>query len=87
MRIIEKVWSQSSLPVRFGELGLRRAVDTSLPPFISSVHATSFLVEVLTSRVNEISATIELVEVETLWDELSGRTVRPTAEFGLKQSI
>ena len=60
-------------------------MDVSLPAFVSSVHATSSLVGALTSRVNRLAATTELVEVETLWDEFSGGTKRPTAESGIKQ--
>ena len=60
-------------------------MDVSLPGFVSSVHATSSLVGALTSRVNGLAATTELVEAETLWDELSGGSERPTAESSVKQ--
>ena len=46
----------------FDGLGLRRAVDISLPAFVSSVHAPSSLVDALTFRVNRLAATTELVE-------------------------
>ena len=57
----------------------------SYKAFVPSVHATSSLVGALTSRVNGLAATIELVEAGTLWDELKGGTERPTAEPSLKQ--
>ena len=85
VRIKEKFWSQASLPVRLGGLGLRQAVDVSLPAFVCSVHTTSSLVSALTSRVNGFAATTELVDAGTLWDDLSGGTERPTAESSPKQ--
>ena len=60
-------------------------MDVSLPAFVSSVHATSSLVGALTSRVNGLAATTELVEAGAVWDELSGGSERPTAESSLKQ--
>ena len=66
---------------------MRRAVDVSLPAFFSSVHATSYLVncDALTSRVNGLADTAELVEAGTLWDELSSGAERPAVESSLKQ--
>ena len=65
LRINEKSWSKASLPVHFVGLGLRGAVDVSLLAFVSSVHTTSFLVEALTSRVNGLAATTNLVKAGT----------------------
>ena len=49
--------------INFGGLGSRRTVDVSLPAQVSSVHATSSLVDALTSRVNGLVATPEVVAV------------------------
>ena len=49
-------------------------MDVSLPASVPSVHATSSLVGALTSRVNGLAETTELVEGGTLWDELSDGT-------------
>ena len=78
-------WSQASVPVRFGGLGLMQAVVVSLRAFVSSVHATSSLVDALTSRVNGLAATTVLVEAGTLWEQVSGGTECPTAESCLRQ--
>ena len=80
----EKSWSQTSLPVCFGGLELRRVVDVSFRAFASYVRATSSLVGALTSRVNGLVATTVLVEAGTLWRELSGETELLTAESSLK---
>ena len=64
---------------------MRRVVDVSIRAFVFSVHATSSLVDALTSRLNRLAATTELVEAGPLWDELRGGTERPTAESSLKQ--
>ena len=58
-------------------------MDVSLPAFVSSVHATSFLIGALTSRVNGLAATTELVEAGKLWDELICGAERQTAESSL----
>ena len=60
MRTDEKSWSQRSLPVRLGGLGMRRAVDVSLPAYVSSVYDKSSLVDALTSCVNGLLANIQL---------------------------
>ena len=80
-----KFWSQASLPVRFDELGLRRAVGISLLASVSSVHATQSLVDGLTYCMSGLAATTELVKSGTFWDELRGGTERLTAESILKQ--
>ena len=86
VRMNEKSWSQASLPIRFGWLELRQAVDVSLPAIVSSVHATSSLVGALTFLVNGLAATTELVEAVTMWNESSGGIERQTAEFSIKQT-
>ena len=83
--IDEKSWSHASLPGRLGGLGLRQTNDVSLPTFVSSVHAMSSLLDASTFHVNGIAATNELVETETMLDELRSGTERPVVEFSIKQ--
>ena len=64
---------------------MRRAVDVSLPAFISYVHATSSLVDAIASLVNRLAITTHLVEAGTVWAKLFGATGCPTAKFSLKQ--
>ena len=45
---------------------------------------TSYLVDPLTSRLNGLAATIELVKAAKLWSELSGAAERLVAESSLK---
>ena len=85
VRLKEKSWSQASPPVRLGGLGLRRTVNVSLLAFFSSVHASTSLLDILTSRVNGLAAATELDEAGTLRDKLSGGTEDPTAKSSLKQ--
>ncbi len=40
----DKAWTQATLPLRFGRLGVRRMVDVALPAYISSMDATRDLV-------------------------------------------
>ena len=51
VEISDTGWTQASLPVRHGGLGLRAVADLALPCFISSVHASMNLVaDILTSH-------------------------------------
>ena len=40
----DKAWSQATLPIRMGGLGVRKISSISLPAFISSVHGTDKLI-------------------------------------------
>ena len=68
----------------FWQIKIEEAVTVSLPAMVSSVQATSSLVDVLTSSVNGLAITTELVEAGTMWYELSGGSKHPTAESSLK---
>jgi hypothetical protein len=39
LRLTDLQWCQSTLPIRFGGLGIRRISDIYLPAFLSSIHA------------------------------------------------
>ena len=43
----EDQWNLSSLPVRFGGLGIRRVRDLALPAFLSSVNGSSSMVGIM----------------------------------------
>ncbi|KAJ0182426.1 hypothetical protein K1T71_001795 [Dendrolimus kikuchii] len=44
----ERIWTQATLPVRFGGLGVRKISSVALPAFLSSVHSTKkFFQEIL----------------------------------------
>ena len=50
VEINEDSWSQASLPVRKGGLGLRNLASVALPCYISSLHKSSNLVEKITKQ-------------------------------------
>jgi len=56
-------WSQATLPVELGGLGIRKARDIALPAFISSVYSVSDLVETILSDINMV----ELRSFRMLW--------------------
>jgi hypothetical protein len=54
LRLTDLQWCQSTLPIRFGGLGIRRISDICLPAFLSSVHGVKNLVsQLLNSKDNE----------------------------------
>jgi hypothetical protein len=54
LRLTDLQWCQSTLPIRFGGLGIRRISDICLPAFLSSVHGVKKLVsQLLNSKDNE----------------------------------
>jgi hypothetical protein len=55
LRLTDLQWCQSTLPIRFGGLGIRRISDICLPAFLSSVHGVKKLVsQLLNSKDNEL---------------------------------
>ncbi|KAJ8704030.1 hypothetical protein PYW07_013330 [Mythimna separata] len=40
----DRAWSQATLPIRIGGLGIRKISSISLPAFVSSVHGTEKLI-------------------------------------------
>ena len=48
----EESWTQATLPIRLGGIGIRRLEDVALPAFISSARATQELVGRITCRTN-----------------------------------
>jgi hypothetical protein len=55
LRLTDLQWCQSTLPIRFGGLGIRGVFDISVPPFLSSIHGVKKLVSLLlNSKDNEL---------------------------------
>jgi hypothetical protein len=45
--IRDRNWSQSTLPVRYGGIGIRRTVELALPAFLASVHSVKPLIDII----------------------------------------
>jgi hypothetical protein len=55
LRLTDLQWCQSTLPIRFGGLGIRRISAICLPVFLSSIHGVKNLVSLLlNSKHNEL---------------------------------
>jgi hypothetical protein len=55
LRLTNLQWYQSTLPIRFGGLGIRRISDICLPAFLSSINGAKKLVSLLlNSKDNEL---------------------------------
>lgn len=53
VHLLDRPWSQASLPVSSGGLGIRRATDLAVPTFLSSANGTQLLVNsILTESVS-----------------------------------
>jgi hypothetical protein len=56
LRLTDLHWRQSTLPIRFGGLGIRRISDICLPAFLSSINGVKKLVSLLlNSKDNELN--------------------------------
>jgi hypothetical protein len=70
-------WCQTTLPIRFGGLGIRRISDICLPAFLSSVHGVKKLVsQLLNSKDNEFIMH-HYDEALAVWD-VENENERPT---------
>jgi hypothetical protein len=52
LRLTDLQWRQSTLPIRFGGLGIRRISDICLPAFLSSINGVKKLVSLLLNSKN-----------------------------------
>ena len=77
-------WTQASLPVRSGGLGIRKAVDISLPCYISSALSTHSLVEAILSSVTDLAPFEVTTEIE-LWKASGQDLIEPDGELCFKQ--
>jgi hypothetical protein len=77
LRLTDLQWCQSTLPIRFGGLGIRRISDICLPAFLSSVHGVKKLVsQLLNSKDNELIIH-HYDEALAVWD-VENENERPT---------
>jgi hypothetical protein len=54
LRLTDLQWRQSTLPIRFGGLGIRRISDICLPAFLSSINGVKKLVSLLLNSMSLI---------------------------------
>ena len=73
VRLDGNQWLQATLPVKHGGLGIRSAVDVSLPAFISSCIQSGDL----SHEISGIDGFVGLSSAKTLWLSRSGVTVVP----------
>jgi hypothetical protein len=77
LRVTDLQWRRSTLPIRFGGLGIRRISDICLPAFLSSVHDIKKLVsQLLNSKDNELIIH-HYYEALAVWD-VENQNERPT---------
>jgi hypothetical protein len=77
LRLTDLQWCQSTLPIRFGGLGIRRISDICLPAFLSSIHGVENLVSLLlNSKDNEVIIH-HYDEALAVWD-VENENERPT---------
>ena len=83
----ERSFSQATLPVKFGGLGVRRAEDISLPAFVASSTSTASIVNNLLSNLNAAPFTTALSDAVLSWREIDSRLSEPLPPVsGLQKS-
>ena len=80
----DEAWTQASLPVRSGGLGIRKAVDIALPCYISSALSAHSLVEAILSSVTDL-APFEVSAEIAMWKESGQGLIEPDDESCFKQ--
>ena len=80
----DEAWTQASLPVRSGGLGIRKSADISLPCFISSALSATSLVEAILSSVQDMAPFEVATEVEA-WKNKGQGLVEPEGESSFSQ--
>ena len=80
----DESWTQASLPVRSGGLGIRKASDISLPCFISSALLASSLVDAILSSVPNLAPFKVSTEME-LWKTKGQGRIEHEGESGFRQ--
>ncbi|XP_072937101.1 uncharacterized protein [Epargyreus clarus] len=63
----ERAWTQASLPVRHGGLGIRKISSVALPAFLSSVHKTQNLTSDILSKIFEEPQITFMDEAKDAW--------------------
>ncbi len=81
----DRMWTQATLPVSLGGLGIRRATDIASPAFISSLVATKDLVGSILSSQPEMSTDEDLAEAINEWRRNTGTEEEPQDTSRSKQ--
>ena len=71
IQLTTRAWSESSLPIKHGGIGIRHATDIALPCFLSSMYEVSDLVDNLLSEPYRQIDPV-LLKAESLWCEQYG---------------
>jgi hypothetical protein len=77
LRLTDLQWCQSTLPIRFGRLGIRRIPDICLPDFLSSIHGVKKLVSLLLNSKDNELIIHHYDEALAVWD-VENENERPT---------
>ena len=86
VRLDEEKCLQSSLPVKFGGLGVRRATDLALPAFLGSAHGAQAGVKALLGDLVSDSPYLALEEAEETWKvRLSNNDLVPANKWSQKE--
>ncbi|XP_061706793.1 uncharacterized protein LOC133517477 [Cydia pomonella] len=85
IRFEERSWTQATLPIRHGGLGIRKISSVSLPAFLSSVHSAQNLIDsILTPSLGAIEAA-HCTEARNVWSLTCGNTDPPSNPCSQRQ--
>ncbi|KAG7295586.1 hypothetical protein JYU34_021841 [Plutella xylostella] len=71
-RMDDRGWTQATLPVRYGGIGIRKASDVALPAFLSSVYSTRDLFgRIITPSLGDLEVPC-LTEAKIAWLNAAG---------------
>jgi hypothetical protein len=68
LRLTDLQWCQSTLPIRFGGLRIRRISAICLPAFLSSIHSVKKLVSLLPNSKDNELIILHYDEASAVWD-------------------
>ncbi len=68
----EDKWNLSSLPVKYGGIGIRKLFDLMLPAFLSSIHSNILLIQSMSPNSTDISNIACYEEGLEMWSKLVG---------------
>lgn len=71
VQLSTRAWSESSLPIKYGGIGIRHATEIALPCFLSSMYEVSDLVDKLLSEPYQ-QLDPALLEAENIWCQKFG---------------
>ena len=79
VKLEEEAWTQCSLPVSQGGLGIRKATDVAPPAFLASAHgALAGMTTLLPERMcGEDKSYKPLEDALTFWSELTNEALQP----------